>query len=250
MGRAGVSGGRALVSGGSGGIGRAIAERLLADGASVMVADLKRTDPVSVAAELDCEGVALDVTDPAAWTAAVSACESRLGGLSILVNAAGILPTGSVLETDLTTWRLTRAVNLDGVFHGCRAAFEPLCRSDGGAAIVNLSSLSGIRADPRTVAYDATKAAVLGLTREIAVYCGLHDYAIRCNAVLPGSVDTGMMGRLAAERPKLHDDWTEGMPMGRQGMPTEIAGLVSFLASDEARFITGAEYVIDGAASA
>jgi NAD(P)-dependent dehydrogenase (short-subunit alcohol dehydrogenase family) len=238
----------ALVTGGAGGIGRASAERLLAEGATVMIADLDADRLETTAAELGCEGSVLDVTDADSWERCLAACEDRLGELSVLVNAAGTLSTGSILDTSLKAWRRTRSVNLDGTFLGCRAAV-PALRRAGGGAIVNLASTSGLRADPRTVAYDATKAGVRALTREVAVHCAKRGYAIRCNSVHPGSVATPMMSALAAEQPDLSEDWTATVPMARLSEPAEVAGMVAFLASEDAAFITGAEYVIDGGAT-
>lgn len=238
----------ALISGGAGGIGRATAERLLAEGAEVMIADLDRSRVDTVAGELGCPGAVLDVTSSESWSELTDAAERSFGRLDVLVNSAGLLKTGSILESSLEEWRLVRAVNLDGVFFGCRAAL-PAMRRGGGGSIVNVSSISGYRADPRTVAYDATKSGVRALTREAAVYCARNGYGVRCNAVLPGSVATRMMSDLQASDPAVYDDWIEGMPMKRPADPAEIAGLIAFLSSSDAGFITGAEYVIDGGAT-
>jgi NAD(P)-dependent dehydrogenase (short-subunit alcohol dehydrogenase family) len=243
-----LSGRTALISGGGGGIGRASAERMLSEGAQVMIADV---DPRlgNVAGELGCLWHRLDVTDPGSWQRCVAFAERETGGLDLLVNAAGILSTGSIFETSLEDWRRSRAVNLDGVFYGCRAAL-PALRRRGGGAIVNIASTSGMQGDPRTVAYDATKAGVRGLTKEVAVFCARRGYGIRCNSIHPGAVSTPMLNGLADEDPELHRDWTATLPLGRKAEPAEIAGLVAFLACDESAFVTGAEYKIDGGATA
>ncbi|MGD9734385.1 MAG: glucose 1-dehydrogenase [Solirubrobacterales bacterium] len=242
-----LAGKTALVSGAAGGIGRATAARLAAEGATVVLAD-RDARGERAAAELGCLWQALDVTRPDSWEAAVALAESETGGLDVLVNAAGILTTGSILETELEDWRRTHAVNLDGAFLGCRAAV-PAMRRRGGGAIVNIASTSGLRGDPRTVAYDSSKAGVRGLTKEVAVHCARRRYGIRCNSVHPGSVATPMLAGLAAAQPRLHDEWTEGLPLGRLAEPEEIAAMVAFLVSEDASFVTGAEYRVDGGAA-
>jgi 3(or 17)beta-hydroxysteroid dehydrogenase len=242
-----LTGRTALVSGGAGGIGRATAERLLREGAAVILADADHKGE-ETAAELACSWRPLDVTEPESWDEAVAFAERETGGLDIVVNAAGVLGTGSILEAELSEWRRIQAVNLDGTFFGCRAAV-PAMRRRGGGAIVNVASTSGLRGDPRTVAYDASKAGIRGLTKEVAVYCARRGYGIRCNSVHPGAVATPMLGGLAAEQPRLHAEWTEGLPLGRLARPEEIAATIHFLVSDEAAFVTGAEYRVDGGAA-
>ncbi|MBS1881459.1 MAG: SDR family oxidoreductase [Actinobacteria bacterium] len=243
-----LQGRKALVTGAGRGIGQACGNRLRAEGAAVMFADLDEDAARAGAAAVDGAAFGLDVTDPTAWATCVEACIESLGGLDLLVNAAGVLSVGSILDATLEEWRRVRAVNLDGSFHGCRASLQAM-RDAGGGSIVNIASISGLRADPRTVAYDATKAGIRALTKEVAVYCARNGFGIRCNSVHPGSVDTAMMTGLASERPDVYGDWTAELPTGRQAGAEEIAAMVAFLASDDASFITGSEYVIDGGAT-
>jgi NAD(P)-dependent dehydrogenase (short-subunit alcohol dehydrogenase family) len=239
----------ALVTGASGGIGRATAIRLAQEGASVIASDVADALTGQPQAKIPARGtqVVLDVTDPEAWDERLGEIERDVGALSILVNAAGILRMGGI-ELSLDTWRATIAVNLDGVFFGCRAAVRAM-RPRRRGAIVNVASISGIRADSRTVAYDASKAGVRALTKEVAVYCARHGLGIRCNSVHPGSVDTPMMRTLAEHDPDAYKDWVEAAPSRRLADPAEIASMVAHLCSPDAGWVTGAEYVIDGGAS-
>jgi NAD(P)-dependent dehydrogenase (short-subunit alcohol dehydrogenase family) len=240
----------AIVSGGAGGIGRATAHRLAAEGARVTVADLDRAGGETAAAQIGASArfSELDVTDPDRWASCVSEAESTHGPLTILVNAAGVLHVGTVAETTIEEWRRIMAINLDGVFYGCRAGVRAM-RANGRGAIVNVASISGIRVDPRTPAYDASKAGVSALTKEVAVHCARSGYGVRCNSVHPGSVRTTMMDRLAELDSELHRQWVEAAPMGRLAEPGEVAAMIAYLASEEAGFVTGAEFVVDGGAS-
>jgi NAD(P)-dependent dehydrogenase (short-subunit alcohol dehydrogenase family) len=245
-----LSGQCALVTGAAHGIGRASAQRLMAEGARVLLTDRDGPALAEAAQAIGAPSHTLDVTDAGAWTEAIAEAERVLGHLSILVNAAGILTVGSIFETSLEDWRRTMATNLDGVYLGCRAAV-PALRRAGGGAIVNIASTSGIRADARSVAYDASKAGVRSLTKEVAVSCARRGYGIRCNSVHPGSVDTDMLRGLAAGHPELHRDWADhdALPMGRPAQAQEIAAMVAFLVSPSSAFVTGAEYTVDGGAS-
>ncbi|HEV7252708.1 MAG TPA: SDR family oxidoreductase [Mesorhizobium sp.] len=236
----------ALVTGGGSGIGLACCRRFAAQGATVIAADLKKPPP-----ELEASAwVELDVTDPGRWRDVIDGIRAEHGRLDALVNSAGLLAEGTVEDTSLDLWRRIMAVNLEGTFFGCQAVL-PLMRESGSGSIVNLSSVSGIKADAELAAYDASKGAVRMLTKEVALFCARRGDRIRCNSVHPGVVDTPMVrnifkdAALASER-----QWDESQPIGRRIEAEEAASLIVWLCSPEASFATGAEFVIDGGATA
>ena len=245
----------AVVSGGASGIGRATCARLVAEGAKVVAADRNQTGGRETVAALGSNAVfeLLDVTRRENWDPVIERAISQFGGLDILVNCAGIVIEGTVEDTSFDDWQQTLAVNLDGTFFGCQAAIAAM-KARGGGAIVNLSSISGLQGEPEMFAYDASKGAVRAMTKEVAVYCGHRGYNIRCNSVHPGCVDTPMVvgyfdaaGKTEAAK---HHEWVAGQAIKRMAAPEEIAGLIAFLVSDDASFATGAEFVIDGGATA
>ena len=239
----------ALVTGGASGIGRAIVERFVRNGARVLIADIDVAAGTALAASLGapCRFQPLDVTRAEDWTAAVAIAGETFGPLSCLVNNAGISTAGSVASTAEADWSRTMSVNATGTFLGCQAALAAM-RAAGGA-IVNIASARGQRASSGQIAYCASKAAILSLTRSVALHCGENGLAIRCNAVCPGIVDTPILdetrtllggGDAAAAR------LGAMQPIGRLGLPSEIASMVAYLASPEAAFVTGATINVDG----
>lgn len=250
-----LAGRAAVVSGGASGIGRATCLRLAQEGARVAVADIDREAGAALAAEIGepAHFQPLDVTDQGAWRVALEQARSRFGRLDILVNSAGILAGGTVEDTTLGAWRRMLDVNVKGTFLGCQAAVTAMKQGSGGA-IVNLSSIAGLRGSPDLFAYDASKGAVRALTKEVAVYCALRGYGIRCNSVHPAAVRTPMVREYFAGRPSgggiTLEDWVGTQAIQRVGEAEEIAALIAFLVSDESSFATGAEFVIDGGATA
>ena len=241
----------ALITGGASGIGAATARLLAAEGAHVTIADLPSSDGAAVAAAMGARFHAVDVADADAVGAMVAAVATAGGRLDLLVNNAGIGAMAEAPDLDPAMWRQVLAVDLDAVFHACRAAI-PLMRAQfrangRGGAIVTTASISGLFGDYGFAAYNAAKAAVINLTRTLAIDHGKDG--IRVNAVAPGLVDTPLAGHLAAI-PGLMDGWLQNIPLGRAARPEEIAEVIAFLLSPAASYMTGAIVVADGGATA
>jgi 2-keto-3-deoxy-L-fuconate dehydrogenase len=231
------AGKRALVTGGGSGIGAAVARRLRELGAEVVVADL---EPGVVADELGAQALRLDVRDEAQVAPAVS-------GVDVLVNSAGIGSTTAAPETPLEVWEDVFAVNARGTFLCCKHAIPPMA-ARGGGSIVNVASVGGLVGLRSRAAYCASKGAVVALTRALAV-----DHVrerVRVNAVCPGTVDSPWVRRLVEDAGESLDALRARQPMGRLGTPEEIAAAVAYLASDEAAFVTGSVFTIDGGLTA
>lgn len=255
MGR--VDGKIAFVTGGAQGLGQAIALMLAREGAKVVIADIKDERAQAVAAEINANGperalaLHLNVTDEAGWQEALARAAGAFGGLHILVNNAGIGITKTIEDTSFEEWRRVHAVDLDSVFLGCKYAI-PHLRDSGGGAIVNISSVSGIIAAHNLAAYNSAKAGVRHLTKSVALYCARQRSNIRCNSVHPTFINTpilqGMMRHLGSDEAlaKLGRQ----VPVGHIGEPDDVAYAVLYLASDEAKFVTGAELVVDGGITA
>lgn len=250
MGR--VSGKAALVTGAGTGLGRASALLLAKEGARVAVTDINEQTAGETAELIVADGgesfhLHQDVAQLEDWQHVMREIEERFGHLDILVNNAGIAIARNIETTTAEEWRRTMAINLDGVFYGCQQAI-PLMKQRGGS-IVNLSSIDGIIGESELAAYCASKGGVRTLTKAVAVHCGEQGYGIRCNSIHPGYVWTPQtenylrdLGTLDAERKKA----IARHPIGYLGEPNDIAYMVLYLASDESRFVTGAEMVVDG----
>jgi NAD(P)-dependent dehydrogenase (short-subunit alcohol dehydrogenase family) len=231
----------AVITGGARGQGAAHAERLAREGAAVIAGDVLDDAGEDTAARLRADGLdvayrRLDVTDPADWAAAVAAATAR-GGLDVLVNNAGIVHVAPIVDETLAAWNRLLAVNATGALLGMQAAI-PAMRARAGGSIINVASIFGVNASEGYVAYAASKAALIAMTKTAALEHAAD--AIRVNAICPGGVSTPM-----------NEHEREGgviplTPLGRRARVAEISGAVAYLASDDASFVTGTELVIDG----
>lgn len=247
----------ALVTGGASGIGRAIAERLAADGARVVITDIQADLGQSVADELQLGFLAHDVSSEQQWLDVIRQIQQRWGGVHVLVNNAGILSPPSdeanPETTSLADWRRMFAINVEGVFLGCKTGI-PVLQASGGGSIINMSSVAALLATPFATAYGAAKATVRQLTKSVAQHCAERKLNIRCNSVHPGLVRTKALEKAFGEAASQEGIAFEtvlkerqaAVPMGEFSRMEEIAAAVSFLASDESRHMTGAQIVIDG----
>lgn len=254
-----VAGKNAIVTGAGNGLGMATARMLARHGARVLVTDIDGAAAGAVAASIDEEigiGTAVamqqDVADPARWVQVIDAAVSQLGGLSVLVDNAGIALTGSIESLSDDDWQRIMKVNVDSVFFGCRAAIRAMhaCQP---ASIINVSSISGMIASPNFAGYNTSKAAVWMLTKSVALHCARERLDIRCNSIHPAFVNTALLDGLGSNMGSpviLRDKLAAQIPLGRLGETDDVAYAVLYLASDESRFVTASELKIDGGISA
>jgi NAD(P)-dependent dehydrogenase (short-subunit alcohol dehydrogenase family) len=252
MGR--VSGKVALVTGAASGIGRASAEVLAREGASVVLTDIQvALGEQAAAGVVKAGGKAAfrrqDVTSEDGWAEIVGGIEREQGRLDILVNNAGIAIAGFVTQLSLEEWRRQQTINVDSVFMGTRASL-PLMSKGGGGSIINISSIAGLRGAPRLSAYCASKGAVRLFSKAVAVECAALKNGVRVNSIHPGIIETPIWAALGAPGSNLPPDLDTlaaiRVPLGVKGQPVDIANAVLFLASDESRYMTGEEMVVDG----
>ena len=243
-----------VVTGAAGGIGRAAAVRFAQQGANVVAVDLGSTDLAGTVAAVEAAGsralaVSADVTDESSVAAYFAAAVSGFGGVDVLFNNAGIEgPVMPLTDTPVARFDQVLAVNVRGVWLGMKHA-APLMAQRGGGAIVNVSSVAGLGGTPGLIAYGASKHAVIGMTKSAAIE--LAPLKVRVNAVCPAPIETAMMRSIEKQSvpddpQSVHDRLTETIPLGRYGEADEVADLVCFLCSDEARYITGSIVPIDG----
>jgi NAD(P)-dependent dehydrogenase (short-subunit alcohol dehydrogenase family) len=234
----GLSGKLAVVTGGANGIGFATAKLLAASGASVAIFDLEREDPANVAKQIGAAGFAVDVTNRQSIDAAFAAA----GKPDIVIANAGIASEADLVEYSTEIWERTLSVNLTGAFHTVQSAAR-LMKPRGGGAIVLTASTNSFDGEARLVAYNSSKAGLLGLVHTAANELG--PYQIRVNAVCPGLIRTRLTERHFSS-PEILRDYFRQIPLGRGGEPAEVAQACIFLASGLASFITGATLFIDG----
>jgi len=249
----GMGGRVVLITGGASGIGEECARQFIAQGARVVLADIDAAHGEALARDLgaSAEFQWLDVTSEPAWQRLAGHLSERYGCLDVLVNAAGIVLHADIEDTSLQDFRRVHAVNVEGVFLGCRTAIA-LMKAKGGA-IVNLSSIAGLRGVAKLAAYNAAKGAVRLLTKSVALSCAEKGYDIRCNSVHPSYVDTPLVRAMIDSAPdpaRLRSVMSRVSPLNRMARPEEIASVVVFLAGGGATFINGAEIPVDGGATA
>ena len=244
----------AIVTGAASGIGRGTAEMLAREGARVVLTDVNVELGREAAKAIggDALFVRHDVSSEDSWREVIDATLARFGRLDVLVNNAGIIIVADIESTTVEQWRKIMAVNAEGVFLGCKHAI-PVMRQSGGGSIINISSAAGLVGTPPFAAYSASKGAVRILTKTVAAHCREKGDAIRCNSIHPGGIDTPLV-RSITRAPQsnlrdVEDMRAPGNAIG-YGQPADIGHLVLYLASDESRFMTGAELAIDGGLTA
>jgi len=252
MGR--VQGKVAIITGAASGVGAEDARLLASEGAKVVLTDVNDDAGHKTAAEINDkfpESAVFyrhDIASEADWESVIRNTEERFGGLDVLVNNAAILAYGTIEDTSLELWQKIQRINSDGYFLGCKHGLLAMKRR-GGGSIVNMSSMAGIGGMSSFAAYSASKGAVAALTRSVAAHCRSNLYKIRCNSIHPDGIVTPMVTNLHGTMPKgFQPKVREKDPKQLQArfcMPADIANLVLFLASDESRFIQGAEMRID-----
>ncbi|RZV32574.1 MAG: glucose 1-dehydrogenase [Sphingomonadaceae bacterium] len=255
-----VAGKMALVTGAAQGLGAQHCKTLAAEGARVLCTDINGDGAAETAAAINAEhgdgtacSIAHDVTDRGDWDAAVALARDEMGGLNVLVNNAGIGVAGNIETCDFDDWKRCFAINVDGIFHGCQAAL-PLMREHAPGSIINISSIAGLIASDTMPAYNASKAAVWMLSKSIALHCAKNNMQIRSNSIHPTFVDTPILDGTAKhhnlDKDVLLEKLARQIPLKFVGEPSDIANAVLYLASDESRFMTGAELKLDGGISA
>jgi len=251
-----IKGKVAIVTGGASGLGFAIAAMMVKQGAQTIITDINENLGQAAAKEMGAIFLQQDVSDEARWRDILAQVKEKYGKIDILVNNAGISGSGmgSNPETEsLEEWQKIQKVNGQSVFLGCKYAIDYM-RKSGGGSIINMSSIAALVATPFLTSYGASKAAVKQLTMSIAMHCATTGSKVRCNSVHPGQIITPMLEQLFIDVSKLakapveaiKQTFLEKIPLGEFGEADDIAYMVLFLASDEAKHITGAQFVVDG----
>lgn len=238
----------AIVTGGTLGIGLAIADKFVEEGAKVVItgrhADVGEKAAKSIGGSDVIKFVQHDSSDEEGWVKLFDETEKAFGPVTTVVNNAGIAVNKSVEETTTEEWRKLLSVNLDGVFFGTRLGIQRMKNKNLGASIINMSSIEGFVGDPNLGAYNASKGAVRIMSKSAALDCALKDYGVRINTVHPGYIKTPLVDDLPGAEEAMSA--RTKTPMGHIGEPNDIAYICVYLASDESKFATGSEFVVDG----
>ncbi|PBJ02279.1 glucose 1-dehydrogenase [Pseudomonas sp. ACN5] len=242
-----VEGKVCIITGAASGIGREDALLLAREGAKVVLTDLNEEAGRQAAVEIGANALFIrhDIASESDWQHVVKTTVEHFGRLDVLVNNAAILALGSIEDTTLELWQKVQKINGDGYFLGCKYAIQAM-KESGGGSIINMSSVAALGAMPMFCAYSASKGAVAAMTRSIALHCKQQGYRIRCNSVHPDGVNTPMTQALAGGQP-IPQEALDQDPMNRMAAPRDIANVVLFLATDESRFVNGAEIRVDNA---
>jgi NAD(P)-dependent dehydrogenase (short-subunit alcohol dehydrogenase family) len=254
MGR--LNGKVALITGAATGLGEADAKLMAKEGAKVVITTNRKISQGEALAEAirkargEAEFVRLDVTNSAEWKAVIDHIIARYGKLNVLVNNAGISMLKNIEQTSPEDWNQIMNVNATGVFLGTKYAIEAMKKQSEPCSIINISSIEAITGEPFAVAYNASKGAVRSLSNTAALHCAEEGYNIRVNSVYPGYINTPMAEQEAKEIgmtiKQYFDRAIRMTPLGHVGEPDDVAFIVVYLASDESKFVTGAEFVVDG----
>jgi 3(or 17)beta-hydroxysteroid dehydrogenase len=239
-----VEGKVALVTGGAMGLGKADCERLAEEGAKVIVTDIDLDRAQAVAAAIGGHAFHHDVRDEARWQEIIAEVERLHGRLDVLVNNAGNVIFESVEDCSIENFRLHMAIHVEGTFFGCKYGIG-LMKKSGAGSLINMASTASLMGYGGLIAYSAAKGAIRSMTKSVAVHCQDEGYGIRCNVLMPGGIETPMVQAISG-RPGQEQVVPEGvLPAEAIGHPRDVANMVLYLASDEARFITGVEIPID-----
>ena len=247
----------AIVTGAASGLGFAAAQKLMDEGAKVLLTDINEEvinsmpERLSNYSETQFDTAVHDVANEESWINVIENAENHFGKINVLVNSAGISLGADVVSTDFKIWKKVHQVNLDSVFLGCKYAV-PIMSKSGQGSIINLSSISGIVAGWNTAAYNSSKAGVRLLSKSVALYCAKKGYDVRCNSVHPAFVDTPILDPLkqAFGEENAVAKLSRQIPMNKIGDTDDVSFAILYLASDESKFMTGTEIVLDGGLSA
>ncbi len=237
----------AIVTGAGSGLGKAISESFVAEGAKVVLTDMNTESVEAVAAAIGNNAMALhqDVVEPKRWEEVFEETLENFGTPHILVNNAGLVIPATIEDCTLEQFRLTNAVMLEGVFLGCQTAVRAMKSNDQPSAIINMSSMAALQGYSPFLAYAAAKGGVRSMTKSVALHCKEQNYPIRCNSLHPAGIDTPMVRQAAVGAEGDPTPETGMIPLGGLGHPKDVAELCIYLASDASRFMTAGEYPVE-----